>query len=124
MPALTASEQDAQRRCAALLAARARCWAAQGGRDTEACLREELLEKKCIAQVVCGAQAGEFYGAGVERKAPCGLWAEAFAWRGEAEHERGRAAVQASPALTRQCVRATQALAGCLAESAAGLYAP
>ena len=121
---LTRLEQDAQDRCASLMSARSACWADRGGRDTEGCLKEELLEKKCIAQVVCKGEAELYYGTAVESKGACSLWAEYFAFRGDAEHERGRAAVQASPALTRQCIRATQGLAGCLAKSAARLYAP
>ena len=121
---LTRLEQDAQSRCASLMSARSACWVEHGGRDTEACLKQELLEKRCIAAVVCKSEAELYYGASVESKGTCSLWAEHFAWRGEAEHERGRAAVQSSPALTRQCTRATQGLAGCLAQSAAALYAP
>ena len=122
MPALTRKEQEAQALCAGLMAARAACWQQHGGKDTEQCLREELLEKRCIARVTCRREAEAFYGADPARPAACSLWAEAFAFKGSAEHERGRAEVQASPALRSMCVGATQDVSHCLADAAARLY--
>jgi hypothetical protein len=121
MPALTQREKDAQSLCAGLMAARAACWQQQGGKDTELCLKEELLEKRCIARVVCKREADAFYGSDPRHLAACSLWAEAFAFK-DAEHEKGRAEVQASPARRKLCQSITQDVSSCLAGSAARLY--
>jgi len=105
-------------RCAPAAAARAACWAAEGGRDTEACLVEELTEKRCLAAAECPADAAAFYGAAAGRKDACALWAEAFAFR-DAEHAAGRARVEASPALRSHCTAATLAVSRCLSATGA-----
>lgn len=71
--------------------------------------------------MTCKREADAFYGADSRHPAACSLWAEAFAFK-DAEHERGRAEVQASPALQRLCVSVTQDVSACLAGSAARLY--
>jgi hypothetical protein len=101
--------------CAPLAAARAACWARAGGRDTEACLAEELREKRCVAFAVCPAAAAAFYGAPGAPPGVCALWAEAFAFPDDAGAAAGRAAVLASRDLVAHCTRATHEVARCVA---------
>ena len=106
-------------RCEPLAAARAACWALHGGRDTEACLVEELLEKRCVAFSVCPSAAASFYGApdGPPGAGACASWAEHFAFKNHPGVAAGRAAVLASPELVTHCTRVTHELARCIAPS-------
>jgi hypothetical protein len=111
-------EQIAQSHCAASIAARVWCWAANGGKETELCFQEELLEKQCLSHIYCPKSAAAFYGdkdADTRSKAVCSLWAESFAWPEDASHLAARQSVQTSPSMQAKCRAVALDLTKCMA---------
>ena len=100
--------------CADFVRARKECWQRSLlGKDGEECLREELLEKRCLAHNFCPRQAKRYYGApGAARKGRCASWAEAFAFGPNDD----QAAVNGDPRLRKKCRKAAFSLATCLSE--------
>ena len=83
-PALNADEVEHvyNNRCRDVVSARRDCWYFAGeARGGELCLREELLEKRCLAKAFCKREYKAFY---VLRGGECQQWAERFVW-GESE---------------------------------------
>mmetsp|Transcript_26878 Transcript_26878/g.63858 ORF Transcript_26878/g.63858 Transcript_26878/m.63858 type:complete len:138 (-) Transcript_26878:16-429(-) len=93
------------------------------GKQGEECVREELEEKRCMAELLCPAEFKAFYHA-QSSKGICALWAEAFffaAARDEPPHSReehveGKRHVDASSQRTQVCRDASHALTLCLAK--------
>ena len=114
----TRKEHIAQSHCAASIAARVWCWAANGGKETELCFQEELLEKQCLSHIYCPKSAAAFYGdkdADTRSKAVCSLWAESFAWPDDASHLAARQRVQTSPSMQAKCRAVALDLTKCMA---------
>jgi hypothetical protein len=121
--------------CGARRRARVECWQRSlHGKGGEECLREELLEKRCLARHFCPNQADEFYGASRNlvssvpssgsgssntpaktsklRSGDCSLWAEAFAFGPNAVQR----SVSADKKKIAKCRKITQRLSKCLAK--------
>jgi hypothetical protein len=93
--------------CADLIRTRRECWERSlEGRGGEECIREELLEKRCLATNFCPSQAKRFY------DSSCQSFIEAFAFgTNQAAREVGRSAKQ-----KKRCRKITMTLSKCLAK--------
>ena len=99
------------------------------GKLGEDCLESELEEKRCLSFAYCPKPAQGYYGhpmnnntQGVLPKAPCALWAEAFAYRSHEDEAVAEAHIQTQQAIqrqhetARQCRHVARELSRCLHE--------
>lgn len=99
---------------------REKCWALNGGRDTDKCLQEELLEKRCLARIVCPEPSALYYGSNPSQKGLCSMWAESFAFPSDPAHIEAREAIQNSKAKQARCRVTALELSKCLGRSKSG----
>lgn len=120
--------------CGAFRRARIECWQRSlHGKVGEECLKEELLEKRCLARQFCPSQARKFYGNRGERDegtdpeatstsrppdresqlrdGDCSLWAESFAFGPNLVQKE----VAANRQKAKQCSKISHNLSKCLA---------
>ena len=121
--------------CGAFRRARIECWQRSlHGKGGEECLKEELLEKRCLARQFCPSQARKFYGnrgeadtgddaapsstsrqpdrKGQLRDGDCSLWAESFAFGPNLVQKE----VAANRKKAKQCSKISHNLSKCLAK--------
>jgi hypothetical protein len=113
------------------------------GKQGEDCLREELVEKRCLSHHHCPIEASRYYGpppqyppvsvAAIEESAPgggvvafdkkalCASWAESFAFRDDMEqgehHTRAAQLVTESKERQIECRQMAMDLAQCLRQN-------
>ena len=109
---------NARKHCEEAVTARENCWVRHGGKETENCFEEELLEKRCLSFVLCPSEARKFYGTpiGTKDKAACSLWAEYFAFPDDIRHRISREKVNQSPQKQQACREITMELAKCMSK--------
>ena len=98
------------------------------GKLGEDCLESELEEKRCLSFAYCARPAQEYYGhpmttvTKVLPKAPCALWAEAFAYRSHEDasvaqaHTQAHQSIQQQHETSRHCREVARELSRCLHE--------
>ena len=116
--------QQASRVCSNFINARDLCWKkSKDGRNGEDCLVEELREKRCLSSILCPTEAKLFYGDSQyeDEKAPCSLWAEAFAFSFEKVgkdiqqlHLLGRESIASNHEAVVRCGNVSHRLSRCM----------
>ena len=109
---------EARRHCASFVEARERCFHLYGKESNEKCVKEALLEKRCLSFRLCPAEADEYY-----QRTECSRWAEAFCFGdGAAEaderetYNSARQRIERVAGAKKDCRKITYALSKCLSE--------